>query len=137
MACMLTKTLSIQAALWYALAYGLHLHCSGQCQDIAPSCTRMQASHWQQYAQLELRARNMPKVKSVFSRCLLNCYSIPLWTAYLDFIKQVLLRLSPARWPSTASAWLPIGLPYCLVKASEDRVPGCSSMTPAIYEAIH
>ena len=48
-----------------------------------------QASHWQQYAQLELRARNMAKVKSVFSRCLLNCYSISLWTAYLDFIKQV------------------------------------------------
>ena len=49
----------------------------------------LQASHWQQYAQLELRDGKQGRVKTIFSRCLLNCYSITLWAAYLDFIKQV------------------------------------------------
>ena len=65
------------------------------------------------YAQLELNARNAPKVKGIFSRCLLNCFSIPLWTAYLDFIKQVGLGAAAEICWSNASgqgsaAWLPV-----------------------------
>ena len=36
-----------------------------------------------------MAADSQSQVKSVFNRCLLNCPSVPLWTAYLSFIKKV------------------------------------------------
>lgn len=47
------------------------------------------ASYWTRYAELEMSANNQGKVKSIFSRCLLNCPSVELWAAYLKFIKKV------------------------------------------------
>ena len=52
----------------------------------------MQAQHWQNYAKLEISTRQLTKAKGIFSRCLLNCFSMPLWTTYIDFIKQVLVQ---------------------------------------------
>ena len=54
----------------------------------------MQAQHWQSYAQMEIRMRQYTQAKGIFSRCLLNCFSVPLWTTYIDFIKQVLFSAS-------------------------------------------
>ncbi|DBA97394.1 hypothetical protein WJX77_004704 [Trebouxia sp. C0004] len=46
------------------------------------------ALHWKAYAELAM-AVNSPEVRSIFSRSLLNCPSVELWSTYLAFIKRV------------------------------------------------
>lgn len=53
-----------------------------------------QARQWRQYAQLEMRAEQPERVKNIFSRCLLSCYSVELWQIYLDFIQKVHIYLT-------------------------------------------
>ncbi len=52
------------------------------------SCKCIQALHWKAYAELAM-AVNSPEVRSIFSRSLLNCPSVELWSTYLAFIKRV------------------------------------------------
>ena len=47
-----------------------------------------QALHWRAYAELAMTV-NSPEVRTIFSRSLLNCPSLDLWTTYLNFIKRV------------------------------------------------
>ena len=47
-----------------------------------------QALHWKAYAELAM-AVNSPEVRNIFSRSLLNCPSVDLWSTYLAFIKRV------------------------------------------------
>lgn len=49
----------------------------------------MQAKYWQQYAELELDESETSRAKQVFSRCLLACPNVKLWSVYLRFIKKV------------------------------------------------
>ena len=44
-------------------------------------------------------AVNSPEVRTIFSRSLLNCPSLDLWTTYLNFIK----RVSCLAWPTLLS----------------------------------
>lgn len=53
----------------------------------------MQALYWQRYAELELDEPDPSRAKLVFSRCLLNCPSVKLWSLYLRFIKKVLANI--------------------------------------------
>lgn len=46
------------------------------------------ALHWKAYAELAM-AMNSPEVRNTFSRSLLNCPSVELWSTYLTFIKRV------------------------------------------------
>lgn len=50
--------------------------------------TVFQALHWRAYAELAM-AVNSPEVRTIFSRSLLNCPNLDLWTTYLNFIKRV------------------------------------------------
>ncbi|KAK9824661.1 hypothetical protein WJX72_012141 [[Myrmecia] bisecta] len=46
------------------------------------------ARYWRLYAEAEMAAGNTAQVKTVFSRCLLNCLTVDLWATYLEFIKK-------------------------------------------------
>ena len=59
----------------------------------------MQAIYWQRYAEMELDEGNPSQAKLVFSRCLLSCPNVKLWTLYLRFIKKVMATLTtPREW---------------------------------------
>lgn len=49
----------------------------------------LQAVYWQKYAEMELDEPDPSRAKVVFSRCLLNCPLVKLWSLYLRFIKKV------------------------------------------------
>lgn len=51
----------------------------------------VQALHWKAYAELAM-AVNSPEVRNIFSRSLLSCPSVDLWSTYLTFIKRVSVR---------------------------------------------
>lgn len=49
----------------------------------------LQALYWQKYAEMELDEPDPSRAKIVFSRSLLNCPIVKLWSLYLRFIKKV------------------------------------------------
>jgi hypothetical protein len=48
----------------------------------------MQVAVWHKYIQSEMNLGDQAMVKQAFSRCLLSCPSIDLWTLYLTFVKK-------------------------------------------------
>lgn len=64
---------------------------------------RMQAVHWQQYAEVELAVGNTDAVKGIFGRCLLHNLQVDLWRVYVRFIKQ-------ARTPHAMATFQPLPL---------------------------
>ncbi|KAL6144453.1 hypothetical protein ACLB2K_055146 [Fragaria x ananassa] len=47
------------------------------------------AKFWTQYAEAQMAANNDEATKNIFARCLLKCRHVPLWQAYLNFVKKV------------------------------------------------
>ncbi|GMH44710.1 hypothetical protein BSKO_12662 [Bryopsis sp. KO-2023] len=47
------------------------------------------AGFWKAYAEAAMSVNDHTTVKSIFSRCLLNCLNVDLWNTYLRFIKKV------------------------------------------------
>ena len=58
----------------------------------------LQAVYWQKYAEMELDEPDPSRAKVVFSRCLLSCPIVKLWSLYLRFIKKVALLMPPDFW---------------------------------------
>lgn len=77
----------------------------------------LQAAYWQRYAELELDEGDTARAKLVFSRCLLSCPHIRLWSLYLRFIKKVppffVAQSAPRRCAQKASP-KPTALHRCL-----------------------
>jgi cleavage stimulation factor subunit 3 len=44
---------------------------------------------WTRWAEQEMAAGNIAALKSIFSRCLLDCPHVALWFVYIRFIKKV------------------------------------------------
>lgn len=66
-----------------------------------PSPPVVQAIYWQRYAELELDESDSSRAKLVFSRCLLTCPHIKLWSLYLRFIKKVLCTSTARTYPQS------------------------------------
>lgn len=49
----------------------------------------MQAKQWKMLADLEMERGNLESAKNIFSKCLLSCYNVDLWSSYMRYIKQV------------------------------------------------
>ncbi|CBI24084.3 hypothetical protein VitviT2T_017065 [Vitis vinifera] len=47
------------------------------------------AKYWRQYLEAQMAVNNDEATKQIFSRCLLNCFQIPLWRCYIRFIRKV------------------------------------------------
>ncbi|XP_057445696.1 cleavage stimulation factor subunit 77 isoform X2 [Lotus japonicus] len=47
------------------------------------------AKFWKQYVEAHMAVNNDDAIRQIFSRCLLNCYQIPLWRCYIRFIRKV------------------------------------------------
>lgn len=45
------------------------------------------AKFWKQYVEAQMAVNNIDATKQIFSRCLLNCYHVPLWRCYIRFIR--------------------------------------------------
>ncbi len=57
---------------------------------------------WCKYAELELGAANMPALKAIFQRCLMQVPSLELWALYIKFIRRSNKSERAAAWPA---AW--------------------------------
>ncbi|CAN1266645.1 Cleavage stimulation factor subunit 77 [Linum perenne] len=47
------------------------------------------AKFWKQYVEAYMAVNNDDATKQIFSRCLLNCFQVPLWRCYIRFIRKV------------------------------------------------
>lgn len=52
----------------------------------------VQGKVWKMLVDLELEHNNLDGAVEVFGKSLLQCYNVPLWMSYMDFIKKVRLR---------------------------------------------
>lgn len=85
-----------EPAVWQSIAQELltHKHQSETLAEQRPLFEEFLAKfptaalHWRAYAELAM-AVNSPEVRTIFSRSLLNCPSLDLWTTYLNFIKRM------------------------------------------------
>lgn len=62
----------------------------------------MQGRVWKALVDMELERQNLDAAVELFGKSLLQCYNVPLWTSYMDFIKKVC--------PSVASAYFETSL---------------------------
>ncbi|PON67939.1 HAT (Half-A-TPR) repeat [Parasponia andersonii] len=46
------------------------------------------AKYWKQYVEAHMAVNNDDATKQIFSRCLLNCFQVPLWRCYIRFIRK-------------------------------------------------
>lgn len=49
----------------------------------------MQGKVWKVLVDLELERHNLDGAVEIFGKSLLQCYNVPLWTSYMEFIKKV------------------------------------------------
>ncbi|PKI33146.1 hypothetical protein CRG98_046465 [Punica granatum] len=50
-----------------------------QLLGVFPTC----AKYWKQYVEAHMAANNDDATRLIFSRCLLNCLQVPLWSLFL------------------------------------------------------
>jgi hypothetical protein len=56
---------------------------------LGDTSTNPQVAIWTRWAEQEMAAGNIAALKSIFSRCLLDCPHVALWGVYIRFIKKV------------------------------------------------
>lgn len=56
----------------------------------------MQGRVWKALVDMELERQNLDAAVELFGKSLLQCYNVPLWTSYMDFIKKVCLSVASA-----------------------------------------
>lgn len=54
-----------------------------------------QAKYWRQYLEAQMAVNNDEATKQIFSRCLLNCFQIPLWYVFAFALIDIPLSDEP------------------------------------------
>ncbi|CAN1754343.1 Cleavage stimulation factor subunit 77 [Linum perenne] len=79
---------NVEAAEVLATRAQVTLHASLRYHGLKLFCT-FQAKFWKQYVEAYMAVNNDDATKQIFSRCLLNCFQVPLWRCYIRFIRKV------------------------------------------------